>query len=67
MKYCHNCGAQLEDPARFCTRCGTPALDTTKAAPAQAAPVPAQQPPIPPVRPASAAAQTPAPAAGKGE
>lgn len=73
MKYCHNCGAQLEDPARFCTRCGTPALDTTKAAPPQAAPVPAQQPPAPataaqaeapqaPAAPADVARTAPAPA-----
>ena len=73
MKYCHNCGAQLEDPARFCTRCGTPALDTTKAAPPQAAPAPAQQPPAPataaqaeapqaPAAPADVARTAPAPA-----
>lgn len=56
MKYCHNCGAQLEDSARFCTCCGTPALDTTKAAPA-----PAQQQPISPATAAQAEApQAPA-------
>ena len=61
MKYCHNCGAQLEDSARFCTRCGTPALDTAKAAPPQAAPAPEQQPPIPPASAAQAEApQAPA-------
>ena len=24
MKYCSNCGAQLEDGANFCNRCGAP-------------------------------------------
>lgn len=27
MKYCSNCGAQLEDDARFCASCGAPVSD----------------------------------------
>lgn len=61
MKYCHNCGAQLEDSARFCTRCGTPVADAAAAAPAPTDTPPAgaaqtapPQPPVPPAAPAPA-------------
>ncbi|MBR3004369.1 MAG: zinc-ribbon domain-containing protein [Lachnospiraceae bacterium] len=40
MKFCTNCGAQLEDDAKFCTSCGSP---VEAAAPAKA-PAPAPTP-----------------------
>ena len=30
MKYCTNCGAQLQDDAKFCTNCGTPQEEAAK-------------------------------------
>ena len=33
MKFCTQCGAQLEDNSRFCTNCGTPVGQTQQAAP----------------------------------
>ena len=29
MKYCENCGAQVEEGTRYCTRCGTPVKEKT--------------------------------------
>ena len=29
MRYCENCGAQVEDGARYCIRCGTPVKEKT--------------------------------------
>lgn len=61
MKYCPNCGTQLENTAKFCHSCGTPVPETATAAP-PAAPVSSADsaPVVPPARPAPAAAQTPA-------
>ena len=48
MSFCHNCGAQLPDNAKFCGSCGTPVLagqqPTVPPTPAQQAPP--QQPPV---------------------
>ena len=71
MKYCPNCGTQLENTAKFCHSCGTPVPETATAAPpaapgaAQTVPVSSADsaPVVPPARPAPAAAQTPAPPA----
>lgn len=39
MKYCSNCGAKLDDDARFCDNCGTPtAPESTPSEPQQPAP-----------------------------
>lgn len=35
MKYCTNCGKELEDNAQFCTACGTPVPPSENAAPNQ--------------------------------
>lgn len=34
MKFCQNCGNQMEDTAAVCTACGTPANGVAQAAPA---------------------------------
>lgn len=57
MKYCHNCGAQLSDPAKFCPHCGTPvpaasAPRDPAAAPIQDQPA-AAAPSTPPVTPSN--------------
>lgn len=43
MRFCPNCGAQLQENARFCGNCGTP---VTTAPQPQAAPQAYQQPPV---------------------
>ena len=30
--YCRNCGAQIEDGAKFCAACGAPVIDAPAAA-----------------------------------
>ena len=48
MAFCANCGAQLEDDAKFCATCGWKAAEEVPAAPApeyQAAPAPEYQAP----------------------
>ena len=42
MKFCPQCGTQLDDSVMFCSNCGAP----VGAAPAQAAPAPAQEVPV---------------------
>lgn len=57
--FCHQCGNQLADGARFCGQCGAA---TAFAAPAQAPAAPATpRPPMPPARMPGAAPQTPPP------
>ena len=41
MKYCHECGAQIPDEARYCTQCGTRQMSKTM--------TPPPPPPPPPV------------------
>ncbi|MCR5673808.1 MAG: zinc-ribbon domain-containing protein [Lachnospiraceae bacterium] len=48
--FCENCGAKLEDDAKFCTECGTPIEYEEASAPAPQAPQPVAQP-QPAVRP----------------
>ena len=48
MKYCSNCGTQLEDDARFCTNCGSsytePVVAEESPAAEAAAPLPTPEP-----------------------
>lgn len=47
MRYCHRCGAPLEEDARFCPKCGTPIAAGYVA-------VPPPPPPVAPTPPARA-------------
>ena len=54
--FCQNCGNQLPDGAKFCTRCGAPVASAQPPAP-QPAPVPPQPaPPVPAPQPVALSA-----------
>ena len=60
MKFCKNCGNQLEDTAAFCTKCGTAfELSQPQAAPQQPAYTAPPQPQAAPQQQAYAAPQQP--------
>lgn len=40
MKYCSNCGAQMEESVKYCTRCGTPMYGSAGQAPPCGQPYP---------------------------
>jgi len=69
MSFCHNCGAQLPDNAKFCGNCGTPVLAAQQPpvppTPTQQPPVQQAPPPQPPVQQQQAAPQPAAPAQPK--
>jgi uncharacterized protein (TIGR00266 family) len=48
MAFCTNCGAQIEDAARFCPKCGTPSLNAGAAA-GSPAPIPVFSTPAQPL------------------
>lgn len=54
--FCINCGAQIPDDSRFCTKCGTPVTPLQPVVPVNEAPTPVQAEPVPttaPVEPES--------------
>ena len=59
MRFCPNCGAQMDDAAKFCTQCGGKMPEVMPVAPA----APVQQAPAAPVYEAPAAPVQQAPAA----
>ncbi len=44
MAYCRECGAPIDEAAKFCPECGTPANGETVTAPVEASPPPTPQP-----------------------
>lgn len=60
MKYCTNCGAEAQDGAAFCTRCGYSLSVQTQTAQTQTAQT-QTPPPVQPVRPIQVVVQAPRP------
>ncbi|MBE5760865.1 MAG: zinc-ribbon domain-containing protein [Clostridiales bacterium] len=58
MKFCQNCGAQIDDNAKFCTECGTK-VETVQVSPAQPA-APVYEAPAQPAAPVYEAPAQPA-------
>ena len=71
MAFCRNCGTELEDGNKFCTKCGTPVDQAAAPAAASGADAPSAAPPQTPVAPPApvaspAAPPPPAPKSNKG-